>query len=145
MASTRKIVLLVCAALLVFGAGCEQLDHTPDPSVKFDGNITASEGSFEIEGHFYRSVGNEYVYENVMVHLLDEREERIESVHLGTLDERLPVSVSSSSIPAYVIVDSPDFWQQNNFAVEYFEYKDWKGLSYDLQWASNRSELPAQP
>jgi hypothetical protein len=145
MASTRTIVLFVCTALLVFGAGCEQLEHTPEPRVKFDGNITASDGSFEIEGHFYRSVGNENVYENVTVHLLDERGERIESVQLGTLDERLPVLVSSSSIPAYVIVDSPDFWQQDNFAVEYFEYKDGKGVSYDLQWASNRSEFPAQP
>jgi len=95
-----------------------------------------------MDGQFITALGNDYVYENVTMYLSHSNGSLIEARQLGTLDETVSVSVVSEEIPAYVYIDSPDFWKQDNFAVYYYEYRGGDGVQYRQEWAKSRSELP---
>jgi len=142
----HKTLTTVLLLLVVVTAGCgDTYDETtePEPSdIIFIGDFNRT-GNFTMDGHIEENGFGNGTFRNVTIYLYTENGTLLKAVSVGRFAGRTKdVSISSTSIPTYVIIDSPDFWTQPR-GVEYYEW--WEGprrSQYRGHDIANRSELP---
>lgn len=109
--------------LLIVTAGCVRTEPGRGGEVGFYGTMNATESGFVMDGQTTLGGGipKQDEFENVTVYLFTENGTLIRSHRAGTLTGLLNVSLTTSRTPHYVVIDSPDFWTEPRFTVEYYE------------------------
>lgn len=140
--SNLLTLLLVCITVL---AGCPGVEPGPGSSVTFNGQLNVTDGTFRMDGEITEAAGTGgfHRFENVTVYLYTEDGERIVAEHVGLLDARANVSITSERIPHYVIIDSPGFWETRNVDVDYYERQS--ESQFTVYTVTDRDQLPVVP
>jgi len=145
MAYRKSIV--VSLILLTALSGCF-IETGGVPNVAYNGNVSENGSEFSMDGYVEITGNNrEDTYENISLELYDRNGSLIYEENLGTIDRRnesLPVSVSLSTIPEYVIFNSPDVWD-GNAQVAYYVRSQSSSTGYRWEDASSKDELPVEP
>lgn len=105
--------------------------------------ITVSESQIQVEGRLAAENGklNKEMYRDVAIQLYSESGQPICSQLIGDWEgDTRPISFSTETIPTYVIIYSPDFWDEP-MAVEYFIHDRDRDL-FVPEEATTRAELP---
>lgn len=105
--------------------------------------ITVSESEFQLRGELVADGGklNKELYRDVSILLYSGEGSVICSHRVGDWKgNRREVSFSTETIPTYVILYSPDFWQEP-MVVDYFFYDSEREV-FVSETASSRDELP---
>ena len=144
MIETRAITV-VLLIILVFLAGCPGVEPGPGTTVTFDGRVNVTDSQFHMGGQIAEQPGTSgfHEFEDVQVYLYTEDGSPITTEYVGTFDTRANVSINTTRIPYYIIIDSPSFWKIRNIEVDYYE----RGLD-DLSTvytATSREDLPVVP
>jgi|GEM_PF-5364530 len=134
------VVCILMAASLI--AGCTT-PHGDEVSVGFSGEIGISNDSFRMTGNITSgsAPADQTAFNNVSVVLVNSGSAPNERYRLGDLPGtagRLPVAISTNDPPAFVVIVSDDFWDEQ-VAVQYWERVDGEYHSHE---ATSRSELP---
>lgn len=124
-------------------SGCYVGNPAYNGNIDFDGELTAENETFVMEGDVVNSGIENITFDEVRIYLYDENRSRIDAIDVGALSGSAPVSYRSSEIPEYVIISSPDFWNTSKVEVDYHERSD-SGF-YREVIVTSRNELPVQP
>lgn len=145
---TQKYKLIVIV-LLVTISGCPEGDS--GGNIDINGNMTATEQGFRLDGKVVNSGLVEPMHTNITVYLYTANGSVIESERIGSLNgsgDRLNVTMQNERIPEYVILNSPTFWQYNNIDLTYYELdEDWPGESigaYVPRTIGSKDEFPVE-
>lgn len=123
---------IVGLLILVATAGCA-VHSAPHNILSFSGNVTTTNDTFHLEGDLYLGVqaGGHHNYSNVSIVLYDGDKRPIETVRVGRMSTnpewgptRYRVNITTDTVPAYVVVESPDFWTDNEIAVDSLVVQD---------------------
>lgn len=144
----KKILLWSFLLLSASLSGCF-INPPTGGSLFFDGNMTTSNGEFNMNGELFYTGGlpTQDTYDNLSLELYTEDGTLIRKEPLGSLDAKngtINISVSSSNIPEYVIFDSPDIWDGRT-SVRYYVRSNSTDSSYIVNSTVDRSELPVTP
>lgn len=121
--------IIVMAAL----AGCATYPNASEHEVHYSGQIGVTDGRFYMDGKVYISKGTapDVSFSKTQMVLYDNRSEKIGEITIGDLStdpETAPiereVNFTGEHIPTYVILESPDFWHDNDIPTEAFERTD---------------------
>lgn len=109
-------------AILLFTAGCIGNEPGPGGEVGFYGDMSVSDSRFVMDGQITLGGGttNQDEFDNVTIYLFTKNGTLIQAHRAGTLTGLLNVSIASDQVPYYVIINSPDFWQENRITVRYY-------------------------
>jgi hypothetical protein len=122
-------------------SGCARTEPGTGVSIQFDGTFDTSDG-FHMDGEIETSggVSPKESYRNVVVCLYSNEADLIARERAGDLDAdgQLTISIMSSKIPKYIIINSSDFWYSNN-EVDYYERSD--GV-YTVYTVGREEDLP---
>lgn len=137
---------LLLALIVVSGlAGCF-LEPSGSPQVVFVGETGVSDGRFVMEGELDLGWGQERVeYQDVAVCLYGADGAMFRSVSMGSVPPERRVSIRSDRIPEYVVVHSPDFYDES---VSYFYYErevSGSTVGFVERSIGHPSELPVDP
>lgn len=129
-------------------SGC-YTEPTTGGSLAYDGFFDISDGEFTMHGdlEFEGGLMPQDKYGNITLELYDENGTLLYKEHLGTIhnkSDKLNISVSISTIPHYVIFDSPDIWG-GQIGVPYYVRSKTGYQGYQIHHTNNRSELPINP
>lgn len=143
-----KPLIFAAVVIMAMSSGCF-IEGTKGGSITYDGNFNISNNEFEMNGDVRFSGTNppQERYESITLELYTEDGTLLVEEELGTLDgpsDKLPVSVSSSTIPYYIIFDSPDIWDGTT-GVDYYQRSQEAHQGYQLHTATSREELPITP
>ncbi|MFD1512603.1 hypothetical protein [Halomarina rubra] len=132
---TTTVAALVMTSLFLFTEG------DGDDQVGFSGRFSVENG-FEMTGVVTNDKiqSNPPTYRNVTVLLYDEQGRLYQSERVGTVEYRTNVTVTSGTVPKYVVIDSPDLWNDSTIVVDYYERED-SGL-FRQRLATSRANLP---
>ncbi len=104
--------------LATFFTGCVTSANHHD--VYFSGDIETQNGQFLMDGNVSVGIGAapDTTLENVSVVLYNEQKHVIRRIRIGELSTHGPpqkqqINLTLDTIPAYVVIESPDFWQSN--------------------------------
>jgi len=141
--SVPFIVLLVITVL----SGCF-IEGTEGGSLSYDGEFNVSEKGVNMSGDivFLGTNPPQNRYENISIEMYASNGTLLYKEQIGTLNptsEGVSISVSLSTVPKYIIFDSPDIWDEKT-GVDYCVYSSESGV-YEQRTAANRSELPITP
>lgn len=112
----RRAILLSC---LLLTAGCTE-GGPPSVEVVLDlGPSSMESGQFAANGQIRANAhltNQQFTFEEISVVMYDENEKRIGSTRVGEISTRpgenaINVSLSAPSTPAYILVESPEFWE----------------------------------
>lgn len=145
--SKQAAVLMTVIALSSF-SGC-YVEPGTGGSLAYDGTLEVSDGEFTMQGDLEFEGGRmpQDEYENITLELYAENGTLLYKEHLGTIhdkSDKLDVSVSLSTVPHYVIFDSPDIWDGQT-GVDYYVRSPGAEGGYEFKDTANRSELPIAP
>lgn len=144
----REILFGISVILAVSFSGC-YVEPGVGGSLAFDGTFDLSDDEFTMKGDLEFEGGRmpQDKYENITLELYAQNGTLLYKEHLGTIhnkSHKLNVSVSFSSIPYYVIFDSPDIWDGKTGIDYYVRSPDAEG-GYRFEDTADRSELPIAP
>lgn len=148
----RTLTISITTVLIVSSAGC--LTGPADESVVgFDGTVNVSDGEFSMTGDVVYVKNNDAgpeTFENVSVHLYRQNKTLIREESIGSLQTRANIDIGASTIPSYVIVYSPEFWERSDLQVEYFtrlpaEKEEEAPGEYTVKKANEAGQLPILP
>lgn len=140
--SMKFVMILVAISLL---AGCSTSANSH--SVHFSGTIETEGDQFVMDGNV--SVGinaaPDATFENVTVVLYDETKNVIRTVAVGELSTSGPphtqrINITTGSIPSYVVIESPDFWQSGTDVYVSGYRRPGDGSRYEEYSRANASE-----
>lgn len=124
-------------------AGCYTTPAGDEVVVSFHGDINTTDNRTALNGEV--SIGGRIPdrseYRNITIYYLSENRSTTDSFEVGDIGEapgNVNFSSSTSGRPAFIVINSPDFWQES-MAVEYLE---WEGEGYHIETATAESELP---
>jgi len=139
-----KKQLAVAGVLCVLAlSGCVIFDSTTH-IISIVGEINATDDGFRLDGEVINSgQGDPQEYQNVTVSLYTGDGTLIESTNAGSLVRRTNVSMQTETIPQYVIIHSPDFWDAQNIEIDYYVLTE--NNYYDGETVTSKDELPVQP
>jgi hypothetical protein len=148
MAMIKRSVLLSMLVVSSLSSGC-YVEPGEGASIEFDGQVNRSADAFTMRGEVLLGGGSptQEAYEDIHLEFYTKNGSLIQKVSLGTLhnkSKRLTVSVSLSTVPYYVIVDSPDIWDGET-DVDYYVRNENADGGYALRDTTKRSELPILP
>lgn len=140
-----RMPIIYCSIFMLLIAGCAYVPSGDEVNVGFTGSLNASSSSFSMEGNITVGGGipDRQTYRDMTVNLFSEDGDLLLTKKLGNLRTdagRLDVSIAIQSVPHYVIIESPDFWQEP-MQVEYYVRMD---SNYSVEYATARDELPAE-
>lgn len=143
-----KLLTKICACILLLStiiAGCSTVPKGEEVEVVYIGSINASGDSFQMNGYLSSGggVAEQERFRTVTVQLYAENGDLLCEREIGSLQAdagRLNVSVAANVVPQYVLITSPDFWDEQ-VEVNYFQRKP-NGESYDREDVTSESELP---
>ena len=144
-------VLLVITSIT---AGCFYVPQGDEVEISIDGHengtdialspISTSDSNFTLNGYLSTGGGaaDRTVYRDISLRLYTDDEEIlcVERVGDWNVSEPKNVTVSSPHVPKYVVLYSPDFWNEA-MTVEYFTY-DPEQQEFVPRDASAEDELP---
>jgi len=142
MSGNRVIIALSVAGLLLL-SGCGILGNTE--IIGIDGEFNTSDSTFYLNGEVVNSSpGDPPAFQNVTVYLYAQNETLLESQSAGTLRYRANFSIRSDTLPEYVIVDSPEFWEYGSaldgISVKYYRLTEEN--YYTVESVGSRDDLP---
>jgi len=112
--------------------------------ISIDGEINATADGFHLNGDIINGgEGEAPEYQNVTVSLYTEDGTLIDSTTVGSVVRRTNVSMRTETIPQYVIIHSPEFWDARNIEVDYYELG--ANGRYRTRPITSQDELPVQP
>lgn len=127
-------VSVIVLVLLLIGAGCARVTLPPGHEIDFDGQVFMTEQEFHMRGQLEvdRGAAPDRNFSDVRIVLYDDAEHEISSHRIGSLSvnpdhgpTKQAVNISSRRIPTYVLVESPDFWEQGvHISVVAFRVED---------------------
>lgn len=132
--------LIVCVVMIAPLSGCGIGNSAYNGNIDFRGEMSIVDGEFVMEGEVVN--GGVESFSDVHVSLYSSNGTAFESVAVGDLEAETSVSVRSSTIPEYVIIYSPDFWNTAKVEVDYY-VRDETG-NYTANTVDQRSELPVE-
>lgn len=138
----HKITPTLCLVVLLLTAGCVYSDPGRGRDLSFSGTMRANGSEFTMKGTFGVSTDTSAIgsYPNVTVYLLSKEKNVIYEKDVGTLDGTLNISIQTSNVPYYVVIDSPSFWTKDGIRVAY--YTKMENGRYRTHFASSHEELP---
>lgn len=142
-----KSAIPLIVLLLIVTAGCVRTEPGRGGEVGFYGTMNATESGFVMDGQITLGGGipKQDEFENVTVYLFTENGTLIRSHRAGTLTGLLNVSLTTSRTPHYVVINSPDFWEEPRFSVRYYQFMEEKGpREYGIHYAYSRQDLPVE-
>jgi hypothetical protein len=119
--NVNRVLPFVVLGILLVLAGCPQ--GGAGGIITIDGEINATDNGFRLDGDVVEGSSLQPTYRNVTVYLYTDSGTVIDSKQLGTLNEsvvRLDVSMQTDRVPKYVIVNSPDFWDDVHPDLNYY-------------------------
>ncbi|WP_136688977.1 hypothetical protein [Halorhabdus amylolytica] len=123
MTVIRKLIPVILI-LCIFLSGCLYIDGGEDDTIAFDKNITQTNtGEVRITGWVSgRSYGENNTISNFEMLLYNTEKNLIHRERLGTYytGRSLRVNVTVNKKPKYIIFSSPDIWESDPIAVQYF-------------------------
>lgn len=148
----------VSFALLLLSAvglsGCLVPDGNPEyHEIEYTGHVDERDGTFALNGTLYVELGPEPgpVYQDVQIQLYDTQREQVDSIPVGTLSAgetgtgptQHSLTITRDSSPAYVVVESPDFWTDDSagLRVVSFERTD---DGYRRYYRLNETKFPTE-
>jgi len=137
-----KIASLVLIFIIVpLTAGCLQ----PRGQIGFTGDMNVTNRTFTMNGEIVDGSAPNPTYENVTVYLYTEDGELITQRRVGTFNRSSePFMIQSETVPHYIIIDSPTFWELNDVGVTYYERNRAEGY-YASNTIEKQAELPVDP
>lgn len=142
-----KKYFAVSLVLLAVTSGCVLPRTEPGYGVDigFSGDIERQSGAFEMNGSLTVGGGNAKLdaYRNVSVFLYSNDTTLIGEEEIGVLEGRTAVDIRSQRQPQYVIINSPDFWEEPQIEVDYYVWSD-EHQKYGIHEASSRDEFPIE-
>lgn len=144
----RRLLIIVTLIAAVTLSGCF-IEGGEGGTLDFEGNIDVSDAGFTMVGHleFDGQALTRDTYRDISIELYDRNGTIQHKEHLGDLhnpNEELEVSISRSMIPYYIIIDSPDIWDEKT-GVPFYVRADDRELGYELHRVNRRSDLPIKP
>lgn len=132
---------------LVVSAGCIRTEPGPNANVYvgFFGDMNAEDSTFTMDGRITLGggVADRDVYRAVIVYLFAENGTLLRSHEVGDMRRPLDVNFTANVVPYYVVIDSPDFWTEDDFVVRYYHRIDSDGTrDYGQSRVQSRDELP---
>lgn len=109
-------IILLCCILLI--AGCTE-GGEPSVEIVFDlGSSNGESRQFTADGQIRAQAhltNQEFTFGNVSIVAYDENREKIGSRRVGEITTRpgentVNVSITASSTPDFILIESPDFW-----------------------------------
>lgn len=146
MSMSKPLKGLILAIVLTSSiSGCVMVPKGEEVEVLYVGSINASNGSFQMDGFVSTGGGipDRGTYRDVSIQLYTEDGTVLCGTEVGDLEashSRRNVSVTASVVPEYVILTSPDFWNED-VKVDYFQ-QDSNMEDYDRNYVGSKSELP---
>jgi len=137
----RKQLTVVGVLCVLALSGCTIFG--PPHVISIVGEINATDDGFRLDGEVTGGRGDAGEFRNVTVSLYTENGTLIDSTNVDSLVGRTNVSMRTETIPQYVIIHSPEFWDTQNVDVYYYEL----GADgyYSETPATSKEELPVQP
>jgi hypothetical protein len=132
----NRTVIVIAVVALVALSGCATYPSAPDHVVHFDGEFERSDSRFSMNGtvNFYLGSAGNRTVSNLSVVLYDAGQQQITSVELGNISVngtqgpfRRPVRLENETLPAYVIIESPDAWGMDDVHTTGYA---WDGTRY---------------
>lgn len=144
----NKSIILISVVFISLLSGCF-IEGTEGGSIAYDGDFNISESGFEMNGdvRFAGTNPPQSKYQNITLELYTENGKLLYEVEVGTLNgpsDKLTVSVSHSTVPHYIVFDSPDIWDGKT-GVDYYVRSKEAHQGYQLYTATSREELPITP
>lgn len=142
----HSVTIVVFGLLLVgFLAGCSTVPKGEEVEVTYIGSITASSEGFQMEGYLSTGGGvpERETFRDVKIQMYEENGNLLCGVEIGDLTAnhgRRNVSVATNVAPEYVLITSPDFWNES-VEVNYFQ-RNPDGESYNREDVTSESDLP---
>lgn len=145
---TKRLFLVLVVLMVPTISGCF-VEPGSGGSVEFDGSFNVSDREFTMNGQVRLGGGipPQDEYRDIQLELYAKNGSLLYKENLGTLhnrSERLDVSVSLSTVPHYVIFDSPDIWDGET-EVDYYVRSPEVDGGYRFEDTTDRSQLPITP
>lgn len=139
-----SIGIVVCFVGIVLLSGCTYpaISHH---EIDFDGTVERVDGTFRMDGQVEVDIGTAppQNFSDVAVVLYDSNRSAITEVPLGPMStnssispSRKSVNITSDTQPTFVVVESPDFWQDDLQTIAYH----WTGDRYDRYFIGSDEE-----
>ena len=143
-----KTVMFIAVMILSSLSGC-YTEPGQGVSLEVDGHPMVSEEGFTMDGQLRLSGGipSQESYQAIRIELNAQNGSLMYKENLGTLhnqSDRLKVSISLSTVPYYVIFDSPDIWDGET-GVPYYVRSETGYQGYQIHVIGDRKELPITP
>lgn len=128
-------------------SGCATYPSEPTHQVHFDGEFARFDGEFSMNGtvNFYLGSAGNRTVSNLSVVLYDAGQQRITSVELGNISVNgtqgpfhRPVRLETETLPAYVIIESPDAWGMDDVHTTGYAWDGTKYAEYAVTSRDNR-------
>ncbi len=136
----------VCGLLLItLVTGCATYPAGEEVEVAYMGVPTSSDGTFQMDGRIAIGGGapEQDTFKNVKIKLYTSNGTQLCGVTIGDLDShsaRHNVSLRYNTVPEYVIITSPDFWDEK-VSVNYFQRRS-DSQNYTRISVSSKQDLP---
>lgn len=147
----KRGTLALCFTFLVLSTGCIGFtDPGVGVDIAFSGSFNVSDSTFEMEGDISTGggAGGKDTYRDVVVCLYANNGQLLNSSDPKDISgdyKRISISLSSDSVPKYVIINSRDFWDVSDHRIAYYKKINTNGeILYDEQWATTPDDLPTQ-
>lgn len=147
----KQVTVALCFTFLVLTAGCIGFtDPGKGVDIAFSGSFNVSDSTFELEGDISRGggAGGKETYRDVVVCLYSENNSLMDKSDPRDIDgdsKRISVSLVTDSVPTYIIINSPDFWDVSDHRIAYYTKIHSNGdILYDERWATTPADLPTQ-
>lgn len=141
----RSAIIALLVVSIMTGCGTAPSHH----SIDFSGTIEVENEEFVMNGNISVSVGAESdtTFDKVSIVFYTSEKKVIQRVSIGTLSTRSPlqqpVNFTLSQIPAYVVIESPDFWRTDaTVYVEAYERPEDGRRYYSYTRTSAQEKFP---
>jgi len=105
--------------------------------------MNGTQDGFRMEGQVIDSAGPTKTFENLTIYLYSSEGDIITQKQLGTYSGNSePFSIQTGTVPEYIIIDSPTFWELDADVV-YYERSEAEG-GYASTTIGSRDELPVE-
>lgn len=118
----RNSGLVIAFSLLLLTAGCIRTEPGRGADVGFRGTMNATDSQFIMDGRVTLGGGipKQDVFQDVTIFFFAENGSFIDSRPVGNLSGFVNVSVTIDRVPYYVVINSPDFWEEPRIVVSYY-------------------------
>lgn len=117
-----KLVFIAVVSFLLLTAGCLRTEPGRGADVGFRGTMNATDSKFVVDGRVTLGGGvpEQDVFHDVTIYFFAENGSLLDSHRVGNLTGFVEVSTTTERVPYYVVINSPDFWEEPRIVVSYY-------------------------